>query len=222
MSMKQTETNDFYLIYIVKKIRPLVTFLISKWLVIGLVAVIFGVLGILYAWYQKPSYTAELVFSSEGGSESALGGYAGLAAQFGFDLGMGTGGAFEGDNLIELLKTYRIVKETLLSDAKNFGSGKLMIDAYIQNHKVKKKSSDGKDLSTIRFTKTDLAPNRDRDSVMKAVYKSIVEDKLSIEKKDKKLNYIVVKMKDVNEVFAKDFAQMLVNNATRYYIEYKS
>jgi hypothetical protein len=57
---------------------------------------------------------------------------------------------------------------------------------------------------------------------LKAVYKKIILDQLDISKKDKKLNYITVKVKDVNEEFSRRFVTILIDNASRYYVEYKS
>ena len=215
-------SNNIFIVDLIISARKAIQYLFSKWLIILLVGFLAGVCGILYAWLKPPKYTAELIFSSENGSDNALGGYAGLAAQFGFDLGGSGGGAFQGDNLMELLKSQTILEQTLLSEAPGFGNNKLMIDAYLDNHKLNKTWSKDTLLSKVRFTKNPSAPNRARDSVMKAVCKGILETQLFIDKKDKKLNYIVVGMKDVNEVYAKDFVEQLVKIASNYFIEYKS
>jgi LPS O-antigen subunit length determinant protein (WzzB/FepE family) len=57
---------------------------------------------------------------------------------------------------------------------------------------------------------------------MKEIYKAITSQQLSIDKVDKKLNFIIVRMKDLNEQFSKEFVETLVDNATRYYVNYKS
>ncbi len=214
--------DTLFIVDLLITIRKTIKFLFSKWLIIFLISFLAGVCGILYAWLKEPKYTAELVFSSEASGENNLGGYAGIAAQFGFDLGGSGGGAFQGDNLMELLRSQTILEQTLLSDAPNFGKGKLMIDAYLENHKLNKTWNKDTLLSKVHFEKSSLTPNRARDSVMKAVCKGILETQLSIDKKDKKLNYIVVHMTDVNEVYAKDFVEELVKIASNYFIDYKS
>lgn len=196
-------------------------YLLSKWLIIFIFCFVAGLLGILYAWLKEPSYTAELTFSSETSNESSFGGYAGIAAQLGFDLGGGNSGAFEGDNLMELLKSKSMVTKTLLSDAKNFGN-KLMIDAYLENHQLNKDWKKDPKMGNIHFEKNLVSPDRRRDSVLKAVVATIIDDQLSIYKIDKKLNFIMVSMKDRNEVYAKEFVEALMQNASDFYISYKS
>ena len=220
--MDRINTDTIFIIEVLIAARNAFRYLLSKWLVIFLVAVLAGLAGILYAWLTKPVYTAELVFSSETSGDGGLGGYAGLAAQFGLDLGGGSGGAFEGDNLIELLRSQSILEKTLLSDAKNGGAGKLMIDVYLDNYKMNKNWKDDPKFKNVKFVKPPYTSERVRDSVMKAVIKFILLDQLSINKMDKKLNYIKVEMKDVNEQFAKDFVEILMENASAYYIQYKS
>ena len=216
------KTERIFIIDIFIMARKAFLYLLSKWLVIFIVALLAGLAGIFYAWSVKPVYTAELVFSSEAGGEGGLGGYAGLAAQFGLDLGGGGGGAFEGDNLMELLRSHSILQNALLSDAKNFGPNKLMIDAYLDNHEINKNWKDDPKFKHVKFVKPPFAAERVRDSVMKATIKNIIDGQLSISKIDKKLNYIKVEMKDVNEVFAKDFVKILMDNASAFYINYKS
>ncbi|HEX8461327.1 MAG TPA: hypothetical protein VF623_07850 [Segetibacter sp.] len=216
------KSNNIFIVDIILSAKKSFNYLLSKWLLILFLGIIAGSLGILYAWLKKPVYTAEIIFSSEAAGDNALGGYAGIAAQFGFDLGGGSGGAFEGDNLMELLKSKSMIEKTLLSDAKNFGSGKLMIDAYIQNHELKKDWDKKPSLNNIVFERNPPAPVRSRDSILLAVTKEIIESQLFVGKLDKKLNYIVVTMKDDNEVFAKDFSEMLLQNASDFYISYKS
>ena len=113
--------DTLFIVDLITTIRKTIKFLFSKWLIIFLISFLAGVCGILYAWLKEPKYTAELVFSSEASGDNNLGGYAGIAAQFGFDLGGSGGGAFQGDNLIELLKSQTLLEQTLLSDAPNFG-----------------------------------------------------------------------------------------------------
>ena len=210
-----------FIVVLIKNTTSAVKYLWSKWLILLIAGICFGLLGILYAWMQKPSYVAELKFSSEAGGDNALGGYAGLAAQLGFDLGGGTGSAFEGDNLMELLKSWKIIEQTLLTESGYSPTHKLLLEEYVSNHEMNKAWAKDPKYSHIHFIKNP-PPDRIRDSITKEIYKSIVLQQLSIDKVDKKLSFIVVKMKDVNELFAKEFVETLVDNATKYYVDYKS
>jgi hypothetical protein len=55
-----------------------------------------------------PTYEATLTFALEEG-ESAGGSIAGLASQFGYNIGGSGGGAFTGYNLLELMKSRRLI-----------------------------------------------------------------------------------------------------------------
>src|SRR3989339_1795414 len=77
----------------------------------GIVGAIFG---IAYAWLKPITYTSRLTFVVE---ESKAGGgslLSGLAGQLGFDLGglSGTGGVLAGDNVQQLLRSDKMIKNT--------------------------------------------------------------------------------------------------------------
>ncbi|MDB5193233.1 MAG: lipopolysaccharide biosynthesis protein, partial [Segetibacter sp.] len=106
--------------------------------------------------------------------------------------------------------------------ARNFGTNKLLIEVYLANHEMNKEWKDDPKFQQVKFVKPPFSPDRIRDSVMKAVIKSISEEQLSISKMDKKLNFVVVEMRDSDELFAKEFVERLMENASGYYIDYKS
>jgi hypothetical protein len=66
-----------------------------------------------------------------------LGAYAGIAAQFGIDLGSSGHGAFEGENFIEFLKSRLLIEQTLRKKY-NENDTKLFIDYYLENHELNK------------------------------------------------------------------------------------
>lgn len=193
--------------------------ILKKWWLFLIIGLFSGSLGILYAWLKKPVYTARISFTSDMDKSGQLGMYAGIAAQFGIDLGGGGSSAFEGDNLIELLKSRTIVEKTLLT--KSLSTNRLMIEEYLQTHYSKKLEKDTT-FKNLNFSTNLEIPNRKRDSILYEVVKSINKDKLIIEKRDKKLSYIDLTFKDNNENFAKDFTLLLTSNAVDYYVEFKS
>src|ERR1700743_1147956 len=81
-------------------------YLLSKWLIIFFAGVVGGILGFTRAYLKKPIYTAELSFALEDDrSGGGLGAAAGLASQFGFDLGGDGGGALSADKFLELINS---------------------------------------------------------------------------------------------------------------------
>ena len=219
--MQTKQNNSIYFIDLILYFKDIFIFLLHRWMTIFLFALLCGILGITYAWLSKPIYKANLKFSYESGGDNKLGSYAGIAAQFGFDLGgTATSGAFLGDNLIEFLKTRTIVEETLLTPAPYPNNNKLMIDLYLTNHKLNKNWSEDTLLSKIKF-KANQPPQRAKDSVMGKVYDAIIKKQLEIEKIDKKLSFVVITMRDSDELFAKNFVELLTDNAIKNFVNYR-
>src|SRR5690606_3062140 len=93
--------------------------------------------GIFYAWYTPVTYTSRLTFvveESKGGGGSLL---SGLAGQFGFDLGSisGTGSVLAGDNVMQLLKSRKMIKRTLLTPYDSIKRISLA-DRYAESNKL--------------------------------------------------------------------------------------
>src|SRR2546428_5922946 len=93
--IKQPTTNsivddEISLKEVIYKLREWWQYLLSKWVTIVIAGLIGSALGLGYAFFQKPVYTAQVTFALEedkGGG--GLGAYAGLASQFGIDMGGG-------------------------------------------------------------------------------------------------------------------------------------
>jgi LPS O-antigen subunit length determinant protein (WzzB/FepE family) len=212
--MEQRIESEITVIEVINKGRSLIRFLWSKRLAILLIAFLFGLVGILYAWLQKPIYTAEMSFTTETENGGKLNAYAGLAAQFGFDLGGGSNNIFEGDNLAELLKSRKLVIQTLLTPAGNDHS--LMIDQYLIKNDIKFKTPD------VRFYIDPARNTRFEDSVLNMVYVDITKSQLEVFRKDKKLSIIILRMTGNDESFCKNFVELLAKNAIQFYTDYKS
>lgn len=210
--------KEISLVEIPKMFSGYVRSLLRKWHWIALAGIAFGLGGILYAWKQKPRYTAEITFAPENEKGGGMSMYAGLAAQFGFDLGGGGGGVFEGENLMEFLKSRMLIEKALLSPLDS--SGKLLIDHYLDMNEMREDWPKKPVLKNIRFY-AGQPPERNRDSIMNLTVKD-VGNNLLIEKKDKMLNIISVKMVSNDERFAKSFVENLVDNGIQYYVDYRS
>jgi hypothetical protein len=190
-------------------------YLLSKWLWIGLTGLVFGVAGIFYAYSKKPVYTAELAFAAESG-KAAMGGYAGLAAQFGLE--MGGSNAFEGDNLIYLLKSRNLIDRTFLTPVNVDGKKQLLVEYYIL---TKLEGSKKKSPYSVTFSPDQQPGNRLRDSLMKSFHQEVT-GALNIFRVDRRIDLIVVQLQSEDEVFAKIFVENLTNNAIQYFVDYRS
>ena len=108
--MEIIEKTDFTISDLNNNVKVLKEFLKEKWKFILKFSLIFSVIGLIYAFFQKPIYVAQANFVIESDESSKIGSISGLASQFGFDLG-GSGSVFEGENLIELFKSNMIIKK---------------------------------------------------------------------------------------------------------------
>lgn len=203
-------------------------YLLSKWVIIIVASIIGGAVGIAYALIKKPIYKAVLTFALEddkqvgGGLSSALG----LASSLGFDLGGSAGGAFSGSNLIELMKSRKIVQKTLLSSYKINNKEEVLANDLLQitglNQKLKNKSENHTNFSFSPFINQQHFTLQ-QDSVLMILIEQLFENKLlNIFQKDKKVSIITVEVNTVNEIFSKYFAENLVKNVSEFYIETKS
>jgi hypothetical protein len=191
-------------------------------IVFGIIGVIFG---ILYAWLKPITYTARLTFvveESKGGGGSLL---SGLAGQFGFDLGgiSGAGGSIlAGDNVQQLLRSQKMIKNTLLT---HFGNSTTIsiADEYARTSKLSeswgKKYNDGK---AVRFPLDSTKYTRLQDSLLQVITQRIIEKELNVGKPDKKLSFFEATVTMHNEGLAQVFTTRLIDQATRFYIDTKT
>jgi hypothetical protein len=200
-------------------------FIRSKWISIFIVGAVCGVLGFVYALFQKPVYKAELSFALEDSkSGSGLSGALGLASQFGVDIG-GVGGEgsgeFSGDNLLELMKSRTMVEKALLTAVNIKGKNETLANLYIEFNDFREKWKKQPALQSLQFL-----PNSDRshynlsqDSILGVFHRTIVKDNLTVDKLDKKLSIISLKVNSSNELFSKYFAEVLAKVVSDFYIQ---
>ncbi|PST84508.1 lipopolysaccharide biosynthesis protein [Pedobacter yulinensis] len=206
-----------------------ILYLRRKWILIAIFTCIGGIAGFLYASTRKTTYTALTTFVLEANENSGgLMQYAGLASMVGFDIGGGGGGIFQGDNIIELYKSRKMLQSTLLSPVLP-GSKELLIDRYLTMSRMRDNWADREDLKSLKFspienprTAGDLQINRLRDSVLDNVVTKLRQQHLRINKVDKKLAIIEVEVTSADEVFSKSFNDRLVANVNDFYLRTKT
>jgi hypothetical protein len=218
--IEYNETDESLLSQIVVNLRVWKDYLLNKSWLILLAAVIGGVLGFTYAYMKKPVYTATTTFVLEESTPGGLGNLGGLASLIGVDISAGGGGLFSGDNIIELYKSRSMIQKTLLSKANFDGSETLLIDRYIQFNNLKKAWKET-NWSLVNFADQNKH-SLIQDSVMGEIVQDINERNLSVVKPDKKLSIIRVDVNSMDQLFAKAFADIIVDEVKRFYIETKT
>ena len=221
----ETAQDEISLKELIQKVQEWIAYLITQWKLIIGIAALGGILGFTYASFQKPTYKAVLTFAlEEEKSGGGLGGALGLASSFGIDLGSSAGGAFSGSNLIELMKSRRLVEKTLLSPLTIEGKTISLADFYIQFTKMNKGWSEKPAMKNVNFP-----VNADRkkfslqqDSVLKNLYLGLLKTNLTVSQKDKKVSILNIEVKSENETFSKVFTETLAKETSEYYVEIKS
>jgi uncharacterized protein involved in exopolysaccharide biosynthesis len=217
---------------LILKIKDWYRFLLSKWIVIVVVVIIGASGGLGYAFLNKTEYTANLSFALEdekSGGGGGLSGALGLASSLGFDLGTSAGGAFSGANLIELMKSRKIIEKALLNPIIINGKTQSLAQYFINFNELNKNWDTKPTLKNIVF---DVDADRTKytflhDSILGILYKDIAgidgeKGLLNVFQKDKKISIISIEVKSTNELFSKAFTESIAQEVSDYYIEIKS
>jgi uncharacterized protein involved in exopolysaccharide biosynthesis len=222
---QQIDNDEISLKELIQKIQEWIAYLKTQWKLIIGIAAFGGIIGFMYASFQKPNYLATTTFVLEedkGGG--GLGGAMGLASSFGFDLGGGGGGLFTSSNIIELMKSRLVVEKTLLNPVQVDGKEISLADYYIQINELKEGWAKKPALANINFrvnadrTKFSLQ----QDSILQLISVGLTKESLVIAQKDKKVSIISMTVKTESELFSKLFCEQLLKETSDFYIETKS
>ncbi|SES03798.1 GumC domain-containing protein [Pedobacter rhizosphaerae] len=211
-------------------VRSWCHYLLRRWYFLVLAGIIGAVSGFCFAYFKPIQYTATTTFVLEDdkGSGGGLGNLAGLASMAGVDLGAGAS-IFQGDNIVELYRSRKMIEKTLLTDVNIDGKSTNLLQRYISYNKLNEEWAKDPKLARISFAsdyipleKSFLVPNRLRDSVITSIINAIAKNSLSVGKLDKKLSIIKVDVKSPDETFAKLFNDNIVYNVNKFYLQTKT
>ncbi|WP_134090012.1 lipopolysaccharide biosynthesis protein [Olivibacter sp. XZL3] len=194
-------------------------YFISKAKIITVAAILGGIFGFGYSILKGTTYTASLSFVLEeqrGGSSN--GSMSSLASLIGVSLGgMEGAGLFSSDNIMDFIKSRRMVEKTLLSKIDRESGGELLVDRYIKINELDKDWNRNPRLINFHF-EPGGAENVIQDSILSKVFKAIVENDLVIDKPNKGSSIMQLDVTSSDEQFAKVFTEVLIDNVTEFYI----
>ncbi|PZX58114.1 GumC domain-containing protein [Algoriphagus chordae] len=213
--------NQFTFKEVIQNISSWISYFISQWKVLILAGILGLALGALVSIFKKPVFIATTSFVLEDGDSGGMGQMSGLASLVGVNLGSmgGTSGLFQGDNIMELYRSERMLDEALLSP---FDENQLLIDRFIQFEELDKKWASKVDIASMDFSIPRESFTVTQDSVVKEVAKLVRENQLSVAKPDRKLTIIQVTVLSKDEAYAKSFNEHLVENVNEFYRETKT
>jgi hypothetical protein len=202
-----------------------IRFLFSKWKIILICAFIGLLAGLAYAFLSETKYSATISFvtdTNQNGS-ATMSSYAGLAAAFGLNLGNnGLGNSlFSGDNIYDLMKTRRMLENTLLTPVNIDGKKTLLIDRYIQMEGLRKKWKDDPHLKNISFDVDTSQYTLYHNKAISSICKSLVKKNLQFPNgsgSSENSSLMSATVVSPDEQFSALFATNLIENVGKYYI----
>jgi uncharacterized protein involved in exopolysaccharide biosynthesis len=193
------------------------------------ITLITSALGLLYGKLQPSTFKATSTFIVEDKSGKGGGGLSGLASQFGIDVGGLTGGGaglFDGDNILEIIKSRAIIEKVLLTKMEEPASskGQTIADYYIQINDLAS-AFESKNITTKSLNFAGLTEGAkhtiQQDSILYILY-SRINKNINVEKKSKKSTIITLEVVSGDQVFSKVFAEEVLKQTSDLYIDIKT
>lgn len=173
-------------------------------------------------YFGKPRYKATSTFVLEEKSPTA--GMAGIASQFGIDLGSlsgGTTGFFSGENISDIIKSSGVIQQVLLSDA--LDRQNTLADLYLESAGLRTKRGWNGRLTNFRFKTSSAASSRELfDTTLLVITKQIREKDLQVEKTNRKGSIYSVSFTTDNPALAAEMTQRLVAITAKLYVDIKT
>jgi uncharacterized protein involved in exopolysaccharide biosynthesis len=210
-------------------IQRFTKYFISQYKIILLITIITSALGLIYGKLQPSKFKTTATFIVEDKSGKGGGGLSGLASQFGIDVGGLTGGGaglFDGDNILEIIKSRAIIEKVLLTkmEEPTSSKGQTIADYYIHiedlQGKFERKNINVKSLNFAGLSEG-AKHSVVQDSVLYVLFDRINKN-LYVEKKNKKSTIITLEVVSSDQVFSKIFAEELLKQTSDLYIDIKT
>jgi len=223
------DSNEEYysLDNILSFIRSFKKYVFRKWWIVMLSVVVGIAFGLGYYAIQKSKYEAVCTFVLEEKSPGT-GSFAGLASQFGLDIGgLSSGGSiFAGDNILDILRSRKIIQKVLLSKVApgRDGTGQSLADYFLDYSGWRKNWSSKFSLSSVNYKNIRSGDSLSllQDSVLNLIYDYLIEKSLYADRLNRKGTIIKVQITESDPLFAKLMTDRLVEEAGKLYLDIKT
>ena len=203
--------NESSLRDILVEFKEYYTELKQKFFLIFAFILLFSIAGYFYHLYKQDTYIGTISFFVEDETESInLSSISSMANQFGFDLGGGSSSYFSQQNVIELLKSRKIIESTLSQKSIIFKKNDKLLHHYISINGIIE------DSASIDFNESFL------DSITNIIYEEIVTEKLNIISQNDDAGILNLNYTSLNSQFAKIFSEGLIKQMSDMYSEYRT
>ncbi len=201
-------------------------YVLSKWIWIVAIGLLFGIGGAVKSYLTKPIYTADISFTlDEGSSETQPSVYTRLAAQLGLPTMNAAGGVFTNiPNILELIKSRFLIDKTLRSNVVVNGKTKTLADFFLDSLNYRDQWMKGSPSFHTSFAENrrNDADSLYKNNIINSIYQTLLAKNLSIKQQGTGTSIVVVSCNSENELFSKYFLESLVNKVTSYYVETKT
>jgi uncharacterized protein involved in exopolysaccharide biosynthesis len=200
-------------------ILDFIRLLVRKWWLFVVIGLLAAIAGFFYAGAQKPLYKSHLTFALDDGAANGVSGFMSIASQFGIDIGSGKD-IFGGDNILQIMKSRRMIENVLLSVDTFENRPYSLIDYYFQiTDKYKNRKP-----TDIHFPAGEQrsAFSYQQDSVLYLTYKKFENNNLTADIPDRKYSIYEVAVTSPDEKFTKIFTDKIVAQTNNYYTEIRT
>lgn len=194
--------------------------LLRFWWLFIIVGILAAIAGILYSKFKKPVYISRLTFALDEGNGNGIGNFLNLASQFGFAMG-GSKDIFTGDNILEIMRSRRMLERVLLS-VDTFNNKPYTLIEYFLEITEKRKSNPK--INDIHFPPGQLKTKFSyrQDSLLFVMGNEFNDRYLVAQRPDRKLGIYEVNVTSPAEKFTKVFTDRIVAETNNFYIEIRT
>ena len=193
---------------------------IKRWWLFLIVAFIAGLSGIFFASSQKAMYKSSLTFALDDDGNNSMGSFTSLASQFGLNIGTGKD-IFAGDNILEIMKSRRMIEKVLLSIDTFNNKPHTMIEYLLEKTNPKVFNSTKNNIYfPIGKVKSEFSYQQ--DSLLYRTYLNFTKNNIIANRPDRKLSIYEVNVTSPDEKFTKDFTDRIVAETNNFYIEIRT
>ncbi|MBK6731221.1 MAG: hypothetical protein IPG60_09735 [Bacteroidetes bacterium] len=201
-----------------KRVGEYRKYLLKKWWVILIFAIVFGYLLRFYVVWRPEHYIAHSDFSVKGVEGSSTSSLASLASSFG--IGISTGSEFTNDYFLGLIQSRRVIKNALLLKDTVQLKGEAprvdyMVNFYLEMYP---RWSSRKKINDFKIIHGDInALSIYEDSVLSVIYDEIIDADLTVTFNEE-IGLNQLEFSSLNRDFSRIMANNLASDASEFYI----
>jgi uncharacterized protein involved in exopolysaccharide biosynthesis len=189
----------------------------KNWKLMAVFILTFGLIGIIFSILRPVKYESELTFVVENKSMIPAAGLAGIASSLGFGGGLSDDGIFDGENLIELFRSRRIVEGALLDKIPYCNEN--FINEFAQSEGFLESWKSDPQLALVNFKvgKKRNSFTNVEDSLVMEIQKMIKEKNLTVKQISNKVSIIKIKFESKSSLMSRYFPEALLKRTEEFY-----